>query len=152
MAHAPSSRAIHADWMPRRNLLLVVALAVVAATGIARFASAAPPSHVASLQADVAEWSIVPSVGVVHAGRVRVTVRNLGARTHSLEVVRTAKFAEQVPTRGGHVLAQPVGRPLTVAAGAVKSFVVRLAPGSYVLLDNLPGDYGRGMFVAFAVR
>jgi len=152
LAHARSGRVVHARWMPCRNLLLVVALAVVAATGIARFASAAPPSHVASLQADVAEWSIVPSVGVVHAGRVRVTVRNLGARTHSLEVVRTAKFAEQVPTRGGHVLAQPVGRPLTVAAGAVKSFVVRLAPGSYVLLDNLPGDYGRGMFVAFAVR
>jgi uncharacterized cupredoxin-like copper-binding protein len=138
--------------MPRQNLLLVVVLATIALTGLARFASAAPPSHVASLRADVAEWSIVPSVGVVRAGRVRITVRNLGAKTHSIEIVRTDKFAEQLPMRGSHVVAQPVARPLTVDAGAVKSFIVRLAPGSYVLLDNLPGNYGRGMYVAFAVR
>jgi hypothetical protein len=138
--------------MPRQNLLLLVALAAIAVTGLARFANAAPPSHVASLKADVAEWSIVPSVGVVHAGRVRITVRNLGAKTHLLEVVRTDKFAERLPMHGSHVVAQPVGRSLTVAAGAVKSFVVRLAPGSYVLLDNLPWNYWRGMSVAFAVR
>ena len=138
--------------MPRQNLLLVVALAAIAVTGLARFADAASPSHVSSLKADVAEWSIVPSVGVVRAGSVRITVRNLGAKTHSLEVVKTDKFAERLPMRGSHVAAQPVGRSLTVAAGGVKSFVVRLAPGSYVLLDNLPWDYWRGMSVAFTVR
>jgi uncharacterized cupredoxin-like copper-binding protein len=137
---------------PRRNLLLVIALAAVAVTGIARFANAAPPSRVASLEADVAEWSIVPSTGVVPAGRVRITVRNLGAKTHSLEVVRTDTFAEQLQMHGSHVVAQPVGRSLTVGAGAQKSFVVRLAPGSYVLLDKLPWSYWRGMSVAFAVR
>jgi uncharacterized cupredoxin-like copper-binding protein len=138
--------------MPRQNLLLVVALAAIAVTGLARFANAAPPSHVASLKADVAEWSIVPSAGVVHAGRVRITVRNLGVKTHSLEVVRTDTVAERLPLRGSHAVAQPVGRPLTVAAGAVKSIVVRLAPGSYMLLDNLPWNYWRGMSVPFAVR
>jgi hypothetical protein len=153
LARARTSQVVHARWMPpRRNLLLVIALAAVAVTGIARFANAAPPSRVTSLKADVAEWSIVPSTGVVPAGRVRITVRNLGAKTHSLEVVRTDKFAEELPMRGSQVLAQPVGRSLTVGAGAVKSFVVRLAPGSYVLLDRLPWNYWRGMSVAFAVR
>jgi hypothetical protein len=152
LARARTSRVIHARWMPRQNLFLVAALAAIAVTGIARFANAAPPSHVASLKADVAEWSIVPSVGVLPAGRVRVTIRNLGDKTHSLEVVRTDKFAERLPMRGSRVVAEPVGRPLTVGAGAVKSFVVRLSPGSYVLLDNLPWNYWRGMSVAFAVR
>jgi hypothetical protein len=138
--------------MPRQNLLLVIALAAVAVAGLARFANAAPPSHLSKLQADVAEWSIVPSVGVVRAGRVRITVRNLGAKTHSLEVVRTDKFAEQLPMHGSHVVAKPVGGRLTVPAGAVKSFVVRLTRGSYVLLDNLPWSYWRGTSVAFAVR
>jgi uncharacterized cupredoxin-like copper-binding protein len=138
--------------MPRRNLFLVAALAAVAASGIARFALAAPSPRVASLRADVAEWSIVPSVGVVPAGRVRITVRNLGAAKHSLEVVRTNTFAQELPLAGNHAVAHAIGRTVDVRAGGSKSFVVRLAPGSYVLLDNLPGNYRRGMSVAFAVR
>jgi uncharacterized cupredoxin-like copper-binding protein len=138
--------------MARRNLLLVAALAAIAASGIARFALAAPPARVASLRADVAEWSIVPSVGVVPAGRVRITVRNLGTVKHSLEVARTDTFAQELPLRGNHAVARAIGRSVAVRAGATKSFVVRLAPGSYVLLDNLPGNYRRGMSVAFSVR
>ena len=94
----------------------------------------------------------MPSVGVVPAGRVRITVRNLGAVTHSLMVVRTDRFGQELPMKGSRAVARPVAAPVVVHAGAAKSFVVSLAAGSYVLLDNLPGHYWKGTSVAIAVR
>jgi hypothetical protein len=44
----------------------------------------------ASLRADVADWSVVPSVGVP-SGRTRIIVRNVGAQIHQL-ISATAPF------------------------------------------------------------
>lgn len=104
------------------------------------------------LQADIAEWSIVPSAGVVPAGSVRIRVRNLGLETHQLMVVRTRAFAQDLPLRGDRAVARPVGSTVLVAPGRAVSFVVRLSRGSYLLVDNLPWHYWKGTQAAFAVR
>lgn len=105
-----------------------------------------------SLQADIAEWSIVPSAGLVRAGNVRIRVRNLGLEPHQLMVVRTREFAQDLPLRGDRAVVRPVGSPVLVAPGQSASFVVRLTRGSYLLVDNLPWHYWKGTQAAFAVR
>ena len=90
--------------------------------------------------------------GCGSAGRVRIVVRNLGSVAHSLVVARTGSFGQELPLRGNHAVATPVGLPVTIEPGAVKSFVVQLAAGSYVLLDNLPWHYWKGTSVAISVR
>jgi uncharacterized cupredoxin-like copper-binding protein len=138
--------------VPRRKLVLLLAAAALAAGVLAGFAGAARGPRATLLRVDVAEWSVVPSVGVVRAGRVRIVVRNLGRLTHSLQVVRTGSFAVKLRLRGDKAVATPVAAPVLLRPGAVRSFVVRLAPGSYLLLDNLPGHYRNGTSVAIAVR
>jgi uncharacterized cupredoxin-like copper-binding protein len=143
--------------MSRRGLIVLLAVLVLGAVGLVAgrfvgFAAAAPQSRPSVLRVDVAEWSVVPSTGVVPAGRVRIVVRNLGSVAHSLVVARTGSFGEELPLRGDHAVARPVGLPVAIGPGAVKSFVVQLTAGSYVLLDNLPWHYWKGTSVAIAVR
>jgi uncharacterized cupredoxin-like copper-binding protein len=105
-----------------------------------------------SLRADIAEWNIIPSTGVVPAGEVRVRVRNIGYEPHQLMIVRTRAFAQDLQLRGDRAVARPVGSPVLVAPGRAVSFVVTLSRGSYLLVDNLPWHYWKGTQAAFAVR
>jgi hypothetical protein len=105
-----------------------------------------------SIRADVDEWSIVPSTGVIAAGPLKITVRNLGRAPHTIELVRTTGFDDRLPLSGDHALAHPVAVGPRVAPGSSKSFTVLLRRGYYVMLDNGPWAYWRGMSVAFTVR
>src|ERR1700704_5295437 len=93
------------------------------------------------LQADIAEWNIIPSSGAVAAGDVRIRVRNIGYEPHQLMIVRTRAFAQDLRLRGARAVARPVGSPVVVAPGRAVSFVVHLNRGSYLLIDNLPWHY-----------
>ena len=122
---------------------LVAALAAASAAGGA--------TKVATLRADVAEWSIVPSTGAVAAGRVRIVVRNLGYEAHQIVLVRTSSFDERLPLVGHRALVHPIMQTTLVRPGGRASFVVSLRRGSYLLLDNLPWNYWKGTSVAFTV-
>jgi uncharacterized cupredoxin-like copper-binding protein len=131
-------------------MALTTTLVLLAACiGTAGTHASSKPSRV--LGADIAEWSIVPSSGVVSAGSVRIRVRNLGYESHQLMVVRTGAFAEDLRLHGDRAVARPVGSPVVVAPGRVVSFVVHLSRGSYLLVDNLPWHYWKGTQAAFAV-
>jgi uncharacterized cupredoxin-like copper-binding protein len=130
-----------------------LAAAVAAAVALTAFvAVAGGGTRIPTLRADVGEWSIVPSVGALPAGRVRIDVRNLGADAHQIVLVRTRTFAARLPLRGTRALARPEAEPVLVRAGGSASFVVTLRPGSYLLLDNLPWHYWKGTSAAFSVR
>jgi hypothetical protein len=133
--------------MPRAVAFLLV-LAALAGVVEAAAASDSAPS---SLRADVAEWSIVPSTGVVRHGAVRIVARNLGAASHRIAIVRTRRFGDRLPSNGEQVSVRPLGRSISVAPGRAATFVVRLAPGSYVLFDDLPWAYWLGASAAFTV-
>lgn len=115
-------------------------------------ATAGGAGRLPTIRADVGEWSIVPSVGAVRAGRVRIDVRNLGTYAHQVVLVRTRTFAERLPLRGTRAVVRPEAEPVFVRAGRSASFVVTLRPGSYLLLDNLPWHYWKGTAAAFSVR
>lgn len=134
-----------------KSVLTCCALAAVL-VGVAASAANGRPERLPTLTADVGEWSIVPSVGALPAGRVRIEVRNVGGATHRLFLVRTARFGDRLPLHGSRAAIRPVGEAALVAPGQTASFVVSLARGSYVLLDNLPWHYWKGTSVAFSVR
>src|SRR3954454_5510608 len=102
--------------------LTVAALLLAASVLAAGTPAAAPPS---TLRADVAEWSIVPSQGVIRAGAVRIVLRNLGAEAHQLMVVRTRSFGETLPLRRNRAVARPIGAVLA-APGTSKALVLHL--------------------------
>ena len=135
--------------MTRRVL---IATAVLLGAGVGTTGTQASLGPASVLRADIAEWSIVPSEGVIDAGNVRIVARNLGAQAHQLIVVRTRAFAQDLPLRGDRAVARPVGSPVLVAPGQAVTFVVHLRRGSYLLLDNLPWHYWKGTQAAFAVR
>jgi hypothetical protein len=129
--------------------IFVGAAALVAASFLATAGRSAPST---CLRAEIAEWSIVPSMGIVPAGRVCISASNLGEETHQLMVVRTPRFAAALRLRGDRAVASPVAAPISIEPGQTRSFVVRLRPGSYVLLDNLSWHYWKGTSVAISVR
>jgi uncharacterized cupredoxin-like copper-binding protein len=131
----------------------VIAYCGIAAALLGAAASStAGRTPAAVLRADVAEWSIVPSAGVVPAGRVRIDVRNLGNVRHEIVLVRTRAFDQRLPLAGARAAAPRGLGEAVVAPGARSSFVVSLRPGSYLLLDNLPWHYWQGTSAAFSVR
>ena len=138
-AERPENRSV-------RPALLTVLVALAAA------APAGARAPAATLHADVAEWSIVPSQGVVRAGQVRIVVRNMGAEAHQMMIVRTTRFAQRLALSRNRAVARPVAAPVMLAPGATKTIVVSLSPGAYVLLDNLPWHYWKGASVAFSVQ
>jgi uncharacterized cupredoxin-like copper-binding protein len=132
-----------------RSLALI---ALLAATAVPVGAYGADARRPVSLRADIAEWNLVPSTGVVHAGRVRITARNLGVAEHQLVLVRTTRFAQTLTLDGDHATGRPVAPPLVVEPGRSASIVARLEPGNYLLIDNLPWHYWRGTSAAIVVR
>jgi len=110
------------------------------------------PAAPATIRADVGEWSVVPSVGVVAAGRVRIDVRNLGQVAHRITLVKTESFDPVLRLRGDRALVRPLAASVLVRPGRTSSFVVSLRRGSYLLLDNRPWSYWKGTSVAFSVR
>ena len=128
----------------------MVALAALAALVLVPVVGAVPATT--TLRVDVAEWSVVPSSGVVPSGRVRLVIRNIGYRRHELVVVCTTRFAQALPLRGGRAVVHAVAPAVVVPPGATRTIVLSLARGSYLLVDNLPWHYWAGTSAAFAVR
>jgi uncharacterized cupredoxin-like copper-binding protein len=127
-------------------------LSVVASALMCAVSGTAAPAPATTLRADVAEWNIVPSTGAVHAGVVRVVVRNLGASPHQVTVVRTATFGARLRLEGARAVVHPIAASIVVRPGKTATLVVSLTRGSYMLLDNLPWSYWKGTSVAFSVR
>jgi uncharacterized cupredoxin-like copper-binding protein len=130
----------------------VISLSVVASALVLAVSGTAAPAPATTLRADVAEWSIVPSTGDVHAGLVRLVVRNLGASPHQVTVVRTSTFGARLRLDGAHAVVRPLAASIVVRPGKTATLEVSLKRGSYVLLDNLPWSYWKGTSVAFSVR
>jgi hypothetical protein len=129
-----------------------IVLSVVASALLLAVSGTAAPAPATTMRADVAEWSIVPSTGAVRAGLVRVVVRNLGATSHQITVVRTATFGARLRLAGPRAVVHPVAASMIVRPGQTATLVVSLEHGSYVMLDNLPWSYWKGTSVAFSAR
>jgi hypothetical protein len=128
---------------------LIFAVAVLAGPGWAGGESTIVANP--ELQVAVTEWAVIPSDGLVSAGPVQLTVENFGRLRHELEIVPTQRWGQKLPIRRGRAVGEVAAPPIVVAPGQKRSARVDLAPGSYVLLDNLRGHYAAGAAVAIVV-
>ena len=126
-------------------------------------ATEAPKATAAATQAAAAsevsitlkEFTIAPTPASVKAGEVTFTVKNAGAAPHELVVVKSDADPKKLPVKDGLVdeaVNKPLFRTPTIPAGASGSQKVKLDPGKYVLLCNVPGHYALGMVVAYTVN
>src|SRR5690349_2538595 len=134
-------------------MLRIVAL-LAASLVVVSSAAAARPAHrdPSTMTALVAEWSVVPSEGVLAAGTVTIRLRNVGIEQHELVLTRTARFSQKLPLADDHAVATPIGEPTLLAPGQTRTVTLHVGRGSYVLLDNLPWHYWQGAWAAFSVR
>jgi uncharacterized cupredoxin-like copper-binding protein len=65
--------------------------------------------------------------------------------------VRTARWGQTLSAKMRLSRSATVGDPLLVAPGRTRSETVTLPRGSYVVLDDLPGHYAAGAWVAILV-
>ena len=137
---------LHRAWLVAA---LVLAVAAVAGPAWGGAGKASVATH--RLQVGVTEWAVIPSAGRVSAGKLRLTVENVGLIRHEIAIVPTQRWGQKLPIRSGRAVAEVAAPPIVVAPGERRSARVDLAPGFYVLLDNLRGHYSAGAAVSIVV-
>ncbi len=103
------------------------------------------------------EWKVVADHKTIKAGEVTFTFTNQGSIQHELLVIRTDLPVGQIPigADGKFDEANPkainVGESGEYDAGKTSTFKVKLDPGKYQLVCNIPNHYKNGMHISFTV-
>jgi uncharacterized cupredoxin-like copper-binding protein len=129
----------------------VLILAFSALAGSASGSSAKTSLAVHQLRVELVEWAVIPSNGLVAAGPLRVKVANDGQLRHELDIVPTESWGQKLRVRDGRAVGEDAAAPIVVAPGQTRSARINLAPGYYVLLDNIRGHYAAGGAVSIVV-
>ncbi len=136
----------------RKAALVAFVAAAVGAAGVAANALAGSAGP-ATVKVVLKEWSLTPSATTLAAGRVTFAVHNAGGIPHEFVVLRTSRHHHAIPVQGSQAVeAGELGEIEDLTPGATKRLTLRLQPGKYVLLCNLPGHYKAGQYAALRVR
>lgn len=119
-------------------------------------ASKVSASKVSTVDITLKDFSIIPSVTSLPAGRVTFQASNQGPSEHEFVVLKTGLAPKALPLKGGAVSEdatgiENVGELEGLGSGNTKSTTIKLAPGSYLLVCNLPGHFLAGMVTPFTV-
>lgn len=109
----------------------------------------------ATVKVSLGEWFVKPDKPSVAAGSIEFEVTNDGTVEHEFVVVKTDAAPDKLPVKGGKVDEEKAGESPgeieDLAPGKTESATMKLEPGKYVLICNLPGHYSNGQRVAFTV-
>ena len=119
---------------------------------VAKPAAAKPAAIPSRVSVGLREFSVNPSSHVAKAGHVTFAVHNGGAVTHEFVVIRTGKPAGALLKGARADETGNVGETGDLKAGASKTLSLKLKPGHYALICNLPGHYASGQHTDFTVR
>jgi uncharacterized cupredoxin-like copper-binding protein len=114
--------------------------------------AAAPAAAARSIAVTLKEFSVSPQPVTGRAGRVTFHVRNAGAVKHEFVVLRTNTPAAGLRKGSEADETGNVGEIGDLQPGASKTLALRLRPGHYALICNLPGHYLAGQRADFTVR
>ena len=125
-----------------------------ASTGASTGTTAPAPSTTpaARIQVDLKEFTVRRASSVGKAGPVTFAVTNSGTRPHELVVIKTKKRAAALMKGGEADETGNVGETGDLRAGARKTIRLKLSPGHYALICNLPGHYASGQHTDFIVH
>ena len=126
---------------------------VVRPTAAAPAAKTAAAPLVHNVDVTLAQFAVSPSVPTAAAGKVTFHVHNAGTITHEFVVLKTDTPAADIPVSNGRASeADNIGETGDVPAGKTKSVSLKLTPGHYALICNLPGHYLAGQHTDFTVK
>jgi len=152
---AGATASVTLDLAPGHYVLLCNLPGHFAQGMYAEFTVTKPPTVVAAVAVELGkpnEYSLIPSVSTVPAGKVIFHVANDGSMLHEMVVVKTDKTAAQLKLANGEAdETNSVGEAPDIKAGRTKSVTLDLTAGHYVLLCNLPGHFAQGMYAEFTV-
>ena len=132
----------------RKALLVPVALAALVVVPLA-----SGGGRSASVSVTEKEFTIVPNVKSVKAGKVTFTMRNTGKVAHEMIVLKTNKAPGSLAGTGASASEKgSLGEISGIKPGKSGKLTLTLKPGKYVLFCNLPGHYKAGQFTAFLVK
>ena len=115
--------------------------------------SAVAPAPKDQVAITLKEFTITPTPTSIAAGKVRFAVHNAGNIPHEFVVIKTDKPADGLPVKGNEAdESGSVGEVGELAAGASNSVTIKLKPGHYVFICNLPTHYVSGQRVDFTVH
>jgi uncharacterized cupredoxin-like copper-binding protein len=128
---------------------------------VACFGLGACSSSNGGVQATEKDFNITLADSSAPSGDVTFNVKNDGPSTHEFVVFKTNLAEDKLPTKkeNGAVIVDEEGQGLThvdevedVASGSTKDLTVKLDPGKYVVICNLPTHYQLGMHASFTVK
>ena len=123
------------------------------ATTTAAPATTTPAAAGNSLTIHMSEFAFTPKDAVANAGKVTIIAPNDGKVVHELVVLKTSADPAHLPMDGDEVdESTNVGEVADVQPGATKKSVVKLTPGKYAIVCNLPGHYASGMYGSLTVK
>jgi uncharacterized cupredoxin-like copper-binding protein len=108
----------------------------------------------------IQEWSITPTGTTAPAGAITFSVSNSGTIPHEFVVLSTDTLAADFPIKSfeGEAnridedkVGKNVGETGDMQPDSTKSLTLKLKPGHYAFVCNLPGHYAFGMHIDFTV-
>lgn len=124
--------------MRRRRTATTIAAGVIAASAVL---TGCGGNQQAAERVTVSEWVVQPKSAKVKAGSVRITVDNVGSRTHELVVFRGAKASLPLKADGSvserDAESRIVGEVAGVAPGRAKFKDFSLKAGEYTIFCNI---------------
>ena len=127
---------------------------VLTAVGTASAATTTPPVPV---KITVTTKTIIVSPAMSASGTVVFNVVNPDKTVHEIDIVRTTLDPAKLPIKASGQFnehtpqARVVKEAVKVLPGATRTFTAILTPGSYVIVDNLPGHYRAGEAAALKI-
>jgi uncharacterized cupredoxin-like copper-binding protein len=100
------------------------------------------------------DFSLEATPATFDAGDITFGIQNDGPSTHEFVVIRTDVAPDALPVENGLIPEDQidlVDEAEDIAPGTNTSLDVKLEPGSYVLVCNLPAHYEAGMHAPFTV-
>jgi uncharacterized cupredoxin-like copper-binding protein len=98
------------------------------------------------------DFKVLPTPAKAKRGAVTFAVRNAGKVDHEFVVLKTNIAPAKLKVKGPKAVeVGRVGRVGPLEKGATRTLTLKLAPGKYVLLCNLPGHYQLGQRTGFTV-
>jgi plastocyanin len=103
------------------------------------------------------QFDVVPDQTSIIDGPVAFQVSNDGSVVHNFRVIRTGLDPDALPVDDATFMVDVdqvdvVARSENLNPGETEAVAVDLAPGSYVLICNIPTHYQAGMFTGFTVQ
>jgi uncharacterized cupredoxin-like copper-binding protein len=134
----------------KRGLVIVIAVLALAGGGYYAYAA----SSAAKVKVTEKEWGVTPKPAKATHGTITFTVTNNGALKHELIVLKSNVAAGKLPIKGttAKLVGKVEGKIKAFGHGQTKTLTVKLPPGKYILLCNLPAHYKAGQHAAFTVR